>query len=126
MNKTIVAYADPLSVCAGDILNVFVSCDVPGDYRAELVRLISGDARPHGTGFKEVSVESTFAGVYPGRHQELVTGSYAVLPAVPATEAFAFGCYFYPTLLEDAEQTLVHGAGCSVRLSSAGIAVNVD
>jgi N,N-dimethylformamidase len=126
MNKTIVAYADPLSVHAGDTLNVFVSCEVPGDYRAELVRVVSGDDRPHGTGFKEVVLESTLAGVYPGRHQALVTGSYAVLPDIPASEARAFGCYFYPTLLEVTEQTLARGGGCSVHVSSAGLTIVVD
>jgi N,N-dimethylformamidase len=123
--KNIVAYADPLSVRAGDTLEVFVSCDVPGEYTAELVRLVSGDNRPHGTGFREVVVETTFAGRYAGRRQTLRTGSYAVLPELPASDTRAVGCYFYPTLLEDAEQTLLAGPGCSVRVSSAGLAVVV-
>src|SRR5262245_28247756 len=123
MNKTIVAYADPLSVCAGETLSVFVSCDTPGSYEAELVRLISGDSRPHGTGFKERSIDASFRGVYPGRQQTLITGSYAVLPDIPACAACAFGCYFYPTLLEAASQTLVHGSAVSVRVSSAGLAI---
>jgi N,N-dimethylformamidase len=125
LEKHIVAYADPLSVRAGDALDVFVSCDVPGEYTAELVRLVSGDSRPHGTGFSEVAVAAAFAGAYRGRRQALLTGSYAVLPDLPASEARAFGCYFYPTLLEAAPQTLLHGNGCSVRVSGAGVAVEV-
>jgi N,N-dimethylformamidase len=126
MKKTIVAYADPLSVCTGDTLNVFVSSERPGTFTAALVQLISGDDRPHGTGFKERPIAATFAGEYPARRQALVTGSYAVLPDIPASDARAFGCYFYPTLLEDAEQTVVRGTGCSLRVSAAGATVVVN
>ena len=69
--KEIVGYADPLSVSAGDLLNVCVSCDVPGEYDATLVRLISGDARPHGTGFREVEVDASLRGTLPAEHQPL-------------------------------------------------------
>ena len=83
--KEIVGYVDPLSVRAGDTLNVCISCDVPGEYDATLVRLISGDARPHGTGFREIEIDASLRGRYKAEQQPLLPGSYAVLPDLPAT-----------------------------------------
>src|SRR5262245_34569390 len=121
--KSIVAYADPLSVCAGDVLTVRVSCEQAGEYTAELVRLVSGDDRPHGTGFREVTIEASFAGSYPGEFQPIIRGSCAVLPDLPSSRARAFACNFYPTLLTDEEQTIVRGVDCSIHDSNRGLAV---
>ena len=121
--KHIVAYVDPLSVRAGDTLSVFVSCDDPGTYAAALVELISGDDRPHGTGFREIPIDASFSGTYPGERQPLTPGSYAVLPDLPAGTARTFACYFYPTLLEAREQTLVRCGEFRVRVSDAGIGI---
>jgi N,N-dimethylformamidase len=123
--KNIVGYLDPLSVCAGETLNVFVSCESAGPFQARLVQLLSGDARPHGTGFHEIEIDSSFERSYAGEHQPSNPGSYAVLPGLPASDGVGFACYFYPTLLEANEQTLVHGGGFSVRISDKGIVVAI-
>ena len=44
---------------------------VAGQFKAQLVELVCGDSRPHGTGFKEVPVKASFEGLYPGREQAL-------------------------------------------------------
>ena len=121
--KNIVAYADPLSVRAGDTLDVFVSCDVPGNYHASLVRLVSGDDRPRGTGYREVAIDASFTGSYAGARQPLTPGSYAVLPDLPVSAGLTFACYFYPTLLESDERTLAHGNAFQIRVGAAGIGV---
>jgi N,N-dimethylformamidase len=41
-----------------------------------MVRLIHGDSNPKGPGFKEQIVNTSLNGIYPGRKQELQTGSY--------------------------------------------------
>jgi N,N-dimethylformamidase len=125
MKKSIVAYADPLSVCAGDTLTVRVSCGEAGEYTAQLVRLVSGDERSHGTGFREIAIAASFAGSYPAEFQPIVRGSYAVLPDLPSSRACAFACNFYPTLLTEEDQTIVRGGECSVRVSRRGLAVVV-
>jgi len=43
---TIHGYADRLSVAPGETIEFKVSCDEPGSYRADLVRLIHGDRTP--------------------------------------------------------------------------------
>ena len=45
---TIHGYADRLSVAPGETIEFKVSCDEPGSYRADLVRLIHGDTNPAG------------------------------------------------------------------------------
>jgi len=54
------------------------------EYHVEIVRLIHGDTNPLGPGFKEVVVDSSVAGDYPGRVQEIKTGSSIEIPDAPA------------------------------------------
>ncbi len=50
------------------------------EYRMDVVRLIHGDSNPKGPGFKEELVSASVNGLYPGRKQELKTGSYVKIP----------------------------------------------
>src|SRR5262249_19546003 len=90
-----------------------------------LVRLVSGDARPHGTGFREVAVDAAFAGRHRGAPQPLTPGSFAALPNLPAGRARAFACYLYPTLIDYREQTIASDGDFRVAISSAGVRVVV-
>ena len=108
--KHIVAYVDPLSVRAGDTLSVFVSCDVPGEFVASLVQLISGDDRAHGTGFREIATECyPLPVLIPGSGQPLIPVRTRCCRRCRLARNATFACYFYPTLLEAREQTLVRG-----------------
>lgn len=77
--KRIVGYADRISVRPGEDIDFMVSCDEIPSYRAEIVRLISGDLHPQGLGFIEQPIDSEIAGEYEGRSQQLAAGSYAVI-----------------------------------------------
>ena len=123
--KNVVGYTDPLSVCAGESLDVFVSCETPGPFTASLVRIVSADARPHGTGYRDVAVDADFAGSYDGGPQATVPGSYAELPALPSFAALTFACKFHPTLLEASPQTLAHGGNVRVDVDVDGVVVHV-
>ena len=123
--KYVVGYADPLSVCAGASLDVFVSCETPGPFAASLVRIVSADARPRGTGYRDVAVVAEFAGSYDGAPQATTPGSYAELATLPRFAALTFACKFYPTLLEAAPQTVVHGGNVSVEVDVDGVVVRV-
>jgi N,N-dimethylformamidase len=72
-------YSDRLSVAPGETIEFKVSCEVPGSYHADVVRVIHGDANPAGPGVKEEVVPSDVAGEYPGRHQRADIGSHAVI-----------------------------------------------
>ena len=75
----IVGYADRMSVAPGETIRFMVSSELP-TYRAEIVRLIHGDANPNGPGIKEALVETPVNGDYAGRRQELPLGSYVTVP----------------------------------------------
>ena len=114
--KTIVSYADPLSVTAGDRLRVMVSCHVGDSFRAELVKLVCGDDRPRGTGFHEEVLDADLNGVYPGREQPIHPGSYVRLHELPAFEALSFECDFLPTTPDRQHQTILSGPGVMLEI----------
>ncbi len=72
-------YSDRLSVAPGETIEFKVSCERPGDYRADLVRLINGDTNPQGPGFREQLVDADINGEYPGRFQPIDAGSCVVV-----------------------------------------------
>jgi len=124
--KQIVAYVDPWSVVAGDTLDVMVSCQTAGQFRAELVELISGDSRPHGTGFRERPIPTSFTGVHTGRKQALRPGSYAVLPDIPSLRKMSLCLYVYPTLLARDRQPIASGDGLVLEIRNGRLSALLD
>src|SRR5690348_18131791 len=73
--RTIIGYAWPWTVRPGESVEFKVSTFAPGDYSAELVRLICADAiTDDGKHYKEESLPAPFATTYKGRAQTSVTG----------------------------------------------------
>jgi N,N-dimethylformamidase len=83
MVKSITGYSDKISVQAGETIRFMVSCEQPGPYRAELVRVVCGDLNPNGPGIKLPAVDCPINGTYEGRHQAIHNGSYVFVPATP-------------------------------------------
>lgn len=78
----ITGYADHCSVRPGEKIAFKISCeDGAPQYQAKLRRLICGDDRPDGPGFKTEEIAADFAGTYPGRRQRIITGSCVHVPA---------------------------------------------
>jgi len=75
----IVGYADHMTAQPGDTVKFMVSSNAPR-YRADIIRLIHGDANPKGPGVKETVVETPANADYPGKRQALPLGSYATVP----------------------------------------------
>src|SRR6266446_1222982 len=78
-NETIYGYSDRISVAPGDRIRFMVSALGREQYRADIVRLIRGDANPQGPGFQEEIIETTANGVYPARHQPVYSGSHVLI-----------------------------------------------
>jgi N,N-dimethylformamidase len=76
--RGIVGYADRLRVEPGETIRFMVSSESPR-YRADIVRLIHGDANPEGPGIKEIEIPTSVSGEYAGKRQELPMGSYVVV-----------------------------------------------
>ena len=105
----IVGYSDRFSVAPGQTIRFMVSSTAPA-YRAELVRLRHTDANPRGPGFKCRALQTAVGGQYPGRHQTIDSGSYAVVPHHPllhCADGFTLQAWIYPTTPQKGVQGLV-------------------
>src|SRR5262249_29259045 len=83
--QKILGYADRFSVMNGETIGFKVSSELPGRYRAELLRLRCGDRG--GVGFKVLPVASAIAGSDTAPHKEVAVGSYVEIGAAPAFAA---------------------------------------
>lgn len=126
-------YADKLSVTAGSEIAFMVSSKTP-TFRAELVRLIHGDIRPAGPGFKAASIATSFDGEYPGIEQAIRPGSYARIPhreTLGIGGSFTIQMWIMPTRPRDGVQTLCskndgNGRRFALRLEHGCVVLNLD
>ena len=79
LKKRMVGYADRFSVEPGNEIKFYVSCEGVPEYRADIVRLFSGDHHPDGAGFREELLQTSLSGTHVAHHQEILAGSYAVI-----------------------------------------------
>ena len=106
----IIGYADRFSVAPGETVRFMVSSYKERPFKAEMVRLIHGDANPQGPGFKTAPVRSAIERRYPGRHQTIAAGSYAEIPPATALESldsFTVAAMIWPTRPERVGQAVV-------------------
>ena len=105
----LIGYSDRLSVAGGESIGFHVSSRLP-NYEATLVRLIHGDTRPGGPGFKEVELTSSFGGEYAGTEFGLRNGSYVRIDdAEPLnlSGSFLLEAWVWPTALEVGAQAIM-------------------
>ena len=103
-------YADRLSVAPGEPIEFRISCEAPGSYRADVVRLIHGDTSPDGPGFKEEVVETEVSGEYPGRRQETDAGSCVVVEdggRLALSGPFTLHAFIQPTTPDKPDQAVL-------------------
>ncbi len=96
---SITGYADRIYCRPGDTIKFMVNCEFPS-YQADMVRIVCGDDNPDGPGVKERIVESPLARRYPGRRQEIHSGSCVVVPdceAAAGLKDFTIQAYIWPT-----------------------------
>lgn len=128
MTLPITGYLDRISGRPGESLAVKVSSTLPGDYQADLVRVISGDPNPAGPGMILREVTADFAGAYPGRFQPVHLGSCGLVEsmagvALPAS--LTIGLRVQPWLLTEKPAVLLaredeSGQGWRLTLSESG------
>ena len=95
----IVGYADRLTAQPGDAVKFMVSSPAPR-FRADIVRMIHGDANPKGPGIKETAIDTSANGDYAAKRQMLPLGSYVTVPDNPAlhlTGSFTLTAWIAPT-----------------------------
>ncbi|MEQ9491276.1 MAG: LamG-like jellyroll fold domain-containing protein [Alphaproteobacteria bacterium] len=87
--RKLFGYSDQISVRPGDTIRFMVSSLDSTPYRADIVRLVCGDDRPSGPGFKETEIETSITGEYPGRAQAIHDGSYVIVPHQPVFDSLS-------------------------------------
>ena len=126
--KTVVGYCDPWSVAPGETVRVMVSTYGPDSYDARLVRVICGDDRPSGAGFREAAIDSPINGTHAGGYQPIAIGSHVVVPDDPVLAGlanFTVQAYVWPSTPGKGRQGLIarradDGAGFALSLDDAG------
>lgn len=128
--KTLLGYADRISVPAGGEVAFKISSEDGRPYTARIVRLIHGDTNPAGPGYQDAEVPG--AGWHlPGRRQNVRAGSCAIVPpahALRALSSFTLNLFIWPTTPHKPDQVLAalwdtqRGAGFILRLhGTAGL-----
>ena len=111
MTRKILGYSDELSVAPGGRIRFMVSCE-PGveRYRAEIVRMRSGDVQPGGPGLEEYPLDPPALSEHRGRRQAIHPGSFALVPDSPAFAAvtgFTLHALVMPTIAGQGLQALL-------------------
>src|SRR5215475_9294013 len=104
----IIGYPAALIYRPGERARFMVSTEGIPAFDAELVRIICGDSRETGPGFKESAIASCRLSAIPGRAQATEIGSYMTVPAAPVLNATSFGLLFnvFATTPTKGDQTL--------------------
>lgn len=106
----LIGYADKFSVAPGEVIEFKVSAFKGQRFRAEIVRLIHGDANPEGPGYKHAPVPSPIEGEYEGRNQPIRAGSFGAVPHHPAFAAlgsFTLMAMVWPTTPAKGRQVIL-------------------
>ena len=108
--RNLFGYSDRLTARPGDTVRFKVSAHDEVAYDATLVRIVNGDAVSDAGDYREIVVDSPFAGRYEGRFQATNIGSYALVEATRALDdlqSFTVQSYVFPTTPEKGEQHLI-------------------
>ncbi len=122
--RSLLGYASPLSVAAGDEVSCHLSAaDGGGDRRAvevQVVRMRSGDTSPGAPGLSYEPVAADLAGPFEVGPEPVRTGSSAKasLGPIPLERGLSLEVTFCPTLRTGGEQVLVRVDGLALALDA--------
>ena len=105
----VVGYTDRPGVRVGETVRFMVSCRAPS-YRADVVRLIHGDANPSGPGVKVEEFDADVNGEYAGREQVIRKGSCIVVadgPVIHDLQSVTITAWVWPTTPDKGLQGIV-------------------
>jgi N,N-dimethylformamidase len=122
----ILAYADKISLRAGDTVKIMASGEAGTRYKAELVRLLCAETGSNGPGLKDPVVPSVAPRELTAERQPVDGGSYVHVPAHSALASladFTAQAFVWPTRLAAGEQVIL---GTWSELDGAGFALMLD
>src|SRR6476469_1281885 len=106
----LIGYLDRCSARPGERIAVKVSSQFDRPYRADLVRIIHGDANPAGPGMKIEELPAAFAGEYSSRFQPVHSGSCGIVAAaapIALPDRCTIAVRVQPWLLDGRPQTVL-------------------
>ncbi|MBS0560574.1 MAG: N,N-dimethylformamidase large subunit [Proteobacteria bacterium] len=127
----LIGYTDAFSARAGGRIAVKVSSTFSAPYRADLVRIFSGDPNPAGPGMRMEPVPSAFESTYPSRLQPVHAGSCGLVQAdrLSLDGDWTLSVNVQPWRLADREPQAVlalsGGAGLALSVSKDGASLRV-
>jgi N,N-dimethylformamidase len=128
--QKIFGYADKISVKPGDNISFFVHADGTSSARAQLVRLVHGDAHPSGPGYIEEEISSPINGVWPVRKQFTQIGSFLTVDdpqhRLALDGAFTLCAFVYPNRPGHSVRNCLLGRWDAFNNKGYGIWVNGD
>jgi N,N-dimethylformamidase len=123
LTPSVLGYVDSLTARPGEDVIVRVSVlDASRRYRAGLVHLLCGDARPKGPAPKEEGIPTAIEGEHEGVEQYTDAGSYAVIEEIPPLGAVEIELLLWPSLPGAGIQVVVALGDLRVALDAAGAA----
>lgn len=105
------AYADRLSVKAGDKLSFMISAEGSEHVDAQMVRLLHGDEHPGGPGFQEAELAADVNGSWPVNWQFTQKGNFLTVADegghLAPQGSFTLHAFIFPTLPGAGRQVLI-------------------
>jgi len=97
----VLGYAEPLSVAPGEEIRFMIgTLDGPRRFRAQIVRIVSGDTGPDGPGLKTAELPTSIDGEHAGTPQPIDAGSYVIVEhpeAFGGLTRFTLQAFIQPT-----------------------------
>lgn len=127
----ITGYFDRFSARPGETLKAHVSVADGGDYRAKLVRVISGDPNPAGPGMRFEDLSALFSLDCPGETQGLTVGSFGEVeqgPRLARDTATTWSALVWFSLVPQAGAVIAQddgGASVSLLVTATGLTANL-
>ncbi len=118
--KVITGYSEPLSLRAGETVQLMASSHRPGPATLDLVQIICGDPTRTGPGFHEIEISSALPATIDLTEQPLVPGSFAEidLSGLVLSQRLEIDCYLRPTQpsIDQTALSIDNGAGIEIAL----------
>lgn len=117
--KTITGYCEPLSLRAGETVQLKASSHHPGPAALDLVQIVCGDPTRAGPGFHEIEKSSLLPPTIKLSEHPLVPGSFAEidLGGLAITRQFKIDCYLQPTSPSSDQTALCIGDVASTEIA---------
>ena len=103
-------YTDRLRVEPGQTIKFMINCEHADRYQAEIVQLIHGDINPEGPGLKIRPIATAVNKEYPGRSQNIYSGSYVQVEDASLfanIQSFSLQAMIWPTTPDKGVQGLL-------------------